>query len=210
MKVIGVSGGVSYGALGTSHHATQDVALMRAIPGIKVILPADARQTAAMTKAILADHGPVYVRMGRGAVPDVYTEGAPYAIGKANWLQEGGDVSLIACGEMVYHALEAARLLHAAGIEAGVTDMHTISPLDEESVLKAARCGAVITVEEHSIHGGLGAAVAEVLCQKRPARMRILGLPNEPLYTGTSAQVFAHYGLTAQGIADAAKALLEG
>jgi transketolase len=210
VKVIGVSGGVSYGALGTSHHATQDVALMRAIPGIKVILPADAMQAAAMTATLLKDIGPAYVRMGRGPVPEIYQEGAPFAIGRANWLKEGNNAAVIACGEMVYHALEAAKLLHAAGIEASVIDMHTISPLDEEAVLLAARCGAVVTVEEHCVHGGLGSAVAEVICQKMPTRMRILGLPNEPLYAGNSVQVFEHYGLTAQGIAKAVQSLLEG
>ena len=209
VKVIGVSGGVSYGALGTSHHSTQDIALMRAIPNMKVILPADANQTIALTRALCEDTGPVFVRMGRGAVPDVYGESDPYVIGKANVLRPGSDVALIACGEMVYYALEAAKLLDLAGISAMVTDMHTLEPLDISAVMRAAECKAVLTVEEHCVHGGLGAAVAEVLCQRKPTRMRILGLPNEPLFSGTSAEVFAHYGLTAGGIAAQAKALLE-
>lgn len=208
VKIIGVSGGVSYGALGATHHATQDIALMRAIPNLRVILPADANQAAAMTRVLARTARPAYVRMGRGAVPDVYPKDAPFAIGKAIWHRKGKDLSLIACGEMVYHALQAADLLEKEGISAGVLDMHTISPLDREAVLSAADAGAVLTVEEHSVHGGLGAAVAELLVQEKPVRMRILGLPNEFLYTGNSAQVFAHYGLTGEGIAREAARLL--
>jgi len=209
VKVIGVSGGVSYGALGASHHATQDVALMRAIPGLTVVLPADGHQTEALTRALAAHTGPAYVRMGRGEVPDVYEKNPPFVLGKANVLRRGGGVSLIACGEMVHPALEAARLLAAEGIEAGVTDMHTLKPLDEAAILDAAAAGAVVTVEEHSVHGGLGSAVASLLAQHRPTPMRILALPDEALYTGTSAQVFDHYGLTPRGVVQAAKELLQ-
>jgi len=209
VKVIGVSGGVSYGALGASHHATQDIALMRAIPGLTVALPADGHQTEALTRALAAHTGPVYVRMGRGEVPDVYDKNPPFLLGKANVLRCGSDVSLIACGEMVHLALEAAKLLAPHGIEASVTDMHTLKPLDEDAVLDAAAAGAIVTIEEHSVHGGLGSAVASLLAQCRPTPMRILGLPDEVLYTGTSAEVFDHYGLTPQGIAQAAKELLK-
>lgn len=208
VKIIGVSGGVSYGALGTSHHSTQDIALMRAIPNLKVILPADAAQTAALTRALCEDPSPAYVRMGRGAVPDVYPSDAVFTIGKANLLRDGSDLAIIACGEMVHPALEAADILRQQGIGASVTDMHTIEPLDREAVLAAAQTGAILTVEEHSVHGGLGAAVAEVVCQSKPVRMRIMGLPNEPLYSGSSREVKEYYGLTAQGIAEAARALL--
>ena len=203
VKVIGVSGGVSYGALGGTHHAVQDVALMRAIPDLEVFLPADARQAEALTRYLAASGKPAYVRMGRGPVPEVYGEDCPFEAGKANFLRRGKDAAVIACGEMVYPALEAARLLSGRGIEISVIDMHTIKPLDEQAILTAAETGLVITCEEHSVHGGLGAATAEVLCQKRPTKMRILGLPDEPLYSGTAAEVFAHYGLTAEGIAQA-------
>ena len=209
VKVIGVSGGVSYGALGASHHATQDVALMRAIPGLTVVLPADGFQTEALTRTLAAHTGPVYARMGRGAVPDVYEKDPPFTLGKANILRHGRDLSLIACGEMVYPAVEAAKLLSASGIEVSVFDMHTLKPLDEGAVLTAAATGAVITIEEHSVHGGLGSAVASLLAQRKPTLMRILGLPDEFLYTGTSAEVFEYYGLTPQGIAEAAKELLK-
>ncbi len=201
VKVIGVSGGVSYGALGTSHHATQDIALMRAIPGLEVYLPADGAQMRAMLKYLVASDKPAYVRMGRGAVPQVYQEEAEFVPGKANWLRQGKDAALIGCGEMVYHCLQAAEQLAANGIEVSVLDMHTLSPLDEESILRAALTGLVVTVEEHCVHGGLGSAVASVLAEHKPTAMRILGLPDEPLYNGSSSDVFNHYGLTGSGIA---------
>ncbi len=205
VKIIGVSGGVSYGALGSTHHATQDIALMRAIPGIEVYLPADGPQMVALTKYLAKSDHPAYVRMGRGPVPTIYGENAPLIPGKANRLRQGGDASVIACGEMVYPALQAAMLLDAEGIHVSVYDMFTVKPLDEAAILEAAETGLVVTVEEHNVHGGLGSAVAEVLCQRKPTKMCILGLPDEKLYTGDSAQVFAHYGLTAEGIARAVR-----
>lgn len=208
VKIIGVSGGVSYGALGGTHHAVQDIAYMRAVPGLQVLLPADANQTAAMTRALAASPVPAYVRMGRGDVPDVYGKGAPFEIGRANLLRDGSDCAIIACGEMVFPALGAAALLGAEGISAKVFDMHTIKPLDEAVVLSAAETGLVLTVEEHSVKGGLGGAVAELLSQRRPTKMRILGLPDETLYSGTAQEVFAHYGLTPAGIAGALREAL--
>ena len=205
VKIIGVSGGVSYGALGSTHHATQDIALLRAIPGLEIYLPCDGPQTAALTRYLAASGEPAYVRMGRGAVPVVYENEVPFVPGKANVLRRGTQAALIACGEMVYPSLMAAELLAAEGVEVSVYDMYTLRPLDEAAILEAAETGFVATVEEHSVHGGLGAAVAEVLCQRKPTRMRILGLPDEKLYSGTSAEVFAHYGLTPQGIAAAVR-----
>lgn len=209
VKIIGVSGGVSYGALGASHHSLQDIAVMRAIPGLAVILPCDAAQTARMTRALADYDGPVYVRMGRGAVPDVYENDAPFEIGKANTLLDGGDIALLAIGEMVYPALQAGKLLHSRGIGARVLDIHTIKPLDEEAVLRAAKeTGHIVTVEEHSVNGGLGAAVAETVVQRHPVPMTILGIPDETVVTGTSSEVFRHYGLTPEGICGQAEALL--
>lgn len=205
VKLIGVSGGISYGALGTTHHSTQDVALMRAIPGMQVILPADRHQMAACTRALAASAEPAYVRVGRGACPDVYEEGCvPFTIGKANKLCDGSGLAIIACGEMVAPALEAGRRLGAA-----VYDMHTIAPIDREAVLEAASLGRVLTVEEHCVCGGLGAAVAEILCQEKPTKMKILGLPNTSLYAGTSEEVKAYYGLDAEGIYQAAEELMK-
>ena len=210
VKVIGVSGGVSYGALGGTHHAIQDIALFRAVPNMTVILPADANQAAAMTRVLAKNDDPTYVRMGRGGVPDIYGPDVNFEVGKAIWLKEGKDAAVIACGEMVYYANEAAKILESEGIFISVLDMHTVKPLDEEAVLKAAQTGAIVTVEEHIIRGGLGGAVAEVICQNHPVKMKILGLPDETVYSGTSAEVFDHYHLNAEGIADAVRELLKG
>ncbi len=209
VKVIGVSGGVSYGALGGTHHAVQDVAFMRAVPGLQVFLPSDANQMVQLTRALAVSGEPAYVRVGRGAVPEIYTADAPFSIGKANVLREGGDIALIACGEMVYPALCAAGLLASEGISARVIDMHTIKPLDTQAIACAAQTGRILTCEEHSVHGGLGGAVAEFVSQNCPVKMKILGLPDEVLFSGTNADVFAHYGLTAEGIARAAKGLVQ-
>lgn len=208
VKIIGVSGGVSYGALGGTHHAVQDIALMRAIPGLQVLLPADANQAAAMTRALVLSDEPAYIRMGRGGVEDVYGEEAAFEIGKANLLKDGADGAMIACGEMVFPALRAAELLAEKGARVKVYDMHTVKPLDTAALLDAASTGWVLTVEEHSVCGGLGGACAEFLAQNRPVPMRILGLPDEYLYSGTAREVFEHYELTPEGIARAAEALL--
>jgi len=202
VKIIGVSGGVSYGALGSTHHSTQDIALFRGIPGLEIYLPCDASQAERLIEYLAKSEAPAYVRMGRGAVPLVYEKEAAFVPGKANLLKRGKDAAIIACGEMVYPAIQAAELLKQEGIFVSVYDMHTLCPLDKEAILQAAETGFVVTVEEHSIHGGLGAAVAEVLCQCKPTRMKIMGFPDEKIFSGTSAEVFDHYGLTAAGIAD--------
>ena len=200
VKVVGVSGGVSYGALGGTHHAVQDIAFMRAVPNLQVILPADANSSAAMTRALVKSREPAYIRMGRGDVEDIYPEDVKFEIGKAIKLNEGGDAAIIACGEMVYPALKACESLKNKGINVKLFDMHTIKPIDRAAVLESAATGAVVTVEEHSVYGGLGGAVSEIVCQEAPAKMRILGLPDETLYSGTNKQVFEHYALTAAGI----------
>lgn len=215
-KIIGISGGVSYGALGTSHHSLQDIATMTAIPGLTVILPADAWQTRQMTAALTEHVGPVYVRMGRGAVPDLYgPEGESglmpeFEIGQAIELMQGTDIAIYACGETVWHAWQAGLRLREFGISAAVIDIHTLMPLDEEKILETASgCKAVITVEEHSINGGLGSIVASLLAENEPKKMRRIALPNENIITGSSAEVFRHYGLTADNIINAAQELLK-
>lgn len=210
VKIIGISGGVSYGALGMSHHSLQDVAVMRAIPGITVILPADEHQTREMTKALVDYNQPVYVRMGRGPVEAVYSEtDAPFIIGKANVLTEGTDIGIIATGETVVQAVNAAKRLKNQGIFARVIDMHTIKPLDVVCIQKAAKeCKALISVEEHSVYGGLGEAVLHALIEE-PVKMRILGLPDEPLVSGNSQELFAYYGIDADGIYNTAMELLK-
>lgn len=210
VKIIGVSGGVSYGALGSTHHSTQDVALMRAIPDMEVYLPADAVQMRSLTNYLAKSPKPAYVRMGRGPVPEIYSPGTGFTPGRAVLLRSGADASIIACGETVHHALRAAELLARDGIDASVYDMFTIKPLDREAIIEAAATGFVVTVEEHARSGGLGGAVAETLAELCPTRMKILGLPDEKVYTGTSAEVFAHYGLDAHGIAEHVREGLSG
>jgi transketolase len=202
VKLVGISGGVSYGALGMSHHSLQDIAVTRAIPGLTIILPADRHETRKMTQALAKHEGGTYVRIGRNPVEDVYeSDDYDFQIGKAVVMKTGSDVTLIGTGETVRIALDAAKLLEEAGIEARVLNMHTIKPLDEEAIIAAAKeTGAIVTLEEHSIFGGLGAAVAEVTSTNIPVPLRILGIPDEPAIAGKTAEIFAHYGLTADNV----------
>jgi len=198
VKLVGISGGVSYGALGMSHHSVQDIAVARAIPGLAVLLPADRHETKRMTAALAAYVGGAYMRIGRNPVEDAYeSDDYPFEIGKAVTMREGRDLTIIAAGETVRVALDAHAALLEAGVSSRVLNMHTIKPLDEAAVLRAAQqTGRIITVEEHSVHGGLGAAVAETIVQYAPVPMRILGIPDEPAVAGKTAEVFAHYGIT--------------
>lgn len=211
VTLIGISGGVSYGALGMSHHSAQDIAAMSAIPNMRVYLPSDRFQTAKLIEALLQDKKPAYLRVGRNPVEDVYTaENCPFAMDKATVLTEGSDVAIIACGEMVRPALDAAELLKAQGISATVVDMYCVKPLDTEAVIKAASgARAVLTVEEHAPFGGLGSMVAQVVGEHCPRKVKNLSLPDAPVITGTSKEVFDYYGLNAEGIAKSAVELLK-
>lgn len=210
VKLIGISGGVSYGALGMSHHSAQDIAAMSAIPNMRVYLPSDRHQTKHLIEALLQDQQCAYIRVGRNPVEDIYTaENCPFEINKATWLRKGSDVAIIACGEMVGPALDAAALLEEKGICATVLDMYCVKPLDTETILDAAKnARAILTVEEHAPTGGLGSMVAQVVSEHCPRKVKNLTLPDAPVITGTSKEIFAHYGLDAAGIADAAEALL--
>lgn len=211
VTLIGISGGVSYGALGMSHHSAQDIAAMSAIPNMRVYLPSDRFQTAKLIEALLQDKKPAYLRVGRNPVEDVYTaENCPFEMDKATVLTEGSDVAIIACGEMVRPALDAAELLKAQGISATVVDMYCVKPLDTEAVIKAASgAKAVLTVEEHAPFGGLGSMVAQVVGEHCPRKVKNLSLPDAPVITGTSKEVFDYYGLNADGIAKSAAELLK-
>lgn len=209
VTLIGISGGVSYGTLGMSHHSAQDIAAMSAIPNMRVYLPSDRHQTKCLIEALLQDEKPAYVRVGRNPVEDVYTEdNVPFAMDRATWLAGKGEsceVSIIACGEMVKPACDAAALLAKQGVRASVLDMYCVKPLDSASVLEAAgNARVILTVEEHSPFGGLGAMVAQVVSEHCPKKVINLALPDAPVVTGTSAEVFGHYGLTAEGIAESA------
>ncbi len=210
VKLIGISGGVSYGALGMSHHSAQDIAAMSAIPNMRVYIPSDHLQTKELTKALLQDEKPAYIRVGRNAVDPVYEEGnVPFELDKATVLCEGEDIAIIACGEMVKPAKDAAALLEKEGIHAAVLDMYCVKPMDEAAVVKAAsNAKAVLTVEEHSPFGGLGSMVAQVVSRECPKKVWNMSLPDAPVITGTSQEVFGYYGLTAEGIANKAKEML--
>ena len=210
VTLIGISGGVSYGALGMSHHSAQDIAAMSAIPNMRVYLPSDRFQTAKLFEALLAEEKPAYVRVGRNPVEDIYSEDdCPFEMDRATWICKGSDVAIIATGEMVRPAFEAAKLLEDAGISATVLDMYCVKPLDVEAVEEAARgARVVLTVEEHSPFGGLGSMVAQVVGERCPRPVKNLALPDAPVITGTTSEVFAHYGLDAAGIAASAHTLL--
>ena len=210
VKLIGISGGVSYGALGMSHHSAQDIAAMAAVPNMRVYLPSDRFQTEKLMRELLKDEKPAYIRVGRNAVDDVYEEGkVPFEMDKATVIQEGTDVALIACGEMVKPCVEAAEILKEKGISAAVLDMYCVKPLDEAAVIKAAQnAKAVITVEEHAPYGGLGSMVSQTVGANCPRKVINLALPDAPVITGTSKEVFAYYGLTGEGIAKKAEELI--
>ncbi len=201
VKICCSHAGVSVGEDGGSHQAIEDIALMRVIPGMTVIVPADAKEAQKATFALADFHGPAYMRLARLATP-VFEEDYPFEIGKANVLREGKDAAVFACGLMVNEALEAAKLLAAEGIEVSVINVHTIKPIDAECVTKyAEKCGNVVTVEEHSVIGGLGDAVADVLMGKVCCKFRKIGVNDQFGQSGKAADVLREYGLTADQIA---------
>lgn len=211
VKLIGISGGVSYGALGMSHHSAQDIAALSAIPNMRVYIPSDAYQTEALTKALLKDEKPAYIRVGRNAVDPVYEEGnVPFEMDHATVVCDGSDVAIVACGEMVKPAKDAAKLLEQEGIYVRVLDMYCVKPLDREAVIETAKnVKAVVTVEEHAPFGGLGSMVAQVVGEHCPKKVVNLSLPDAPVITGTSKEVFDHYGLNAEGIAAKVREILD-
>lgn len=210
VNIVGVSGGVSYGALGATHHSLHDIAALRTFPGMQVVLPCDVRQTRKLTIQLVNHDTPVYVRVGRNAVPDVYeNDDFEFEIGKSITLTEGNDITLIGTGETVYHCLQAGKKLKEKGIDARVIDMHTLKPADTEAILKAAReTGMILTAEEHSIFGGLGAIVSETVVQHCPVPVKILGIPDENAIHGKPLEIFHHYGIDSEGIYNAALEML--
>lgn len=211
VKLIGISGGISYGALGMSHHSAQDIAAMAAIPNMRVYLPSDRFQTTKLVQALLKDEKPAYIRVGRNPVEDIYSEeNCPFEMDKATVLKEGADAAIIACGEMVRPAMEAAELLEKEGIHAAVLDMYCVKPLDSEAVIKAAeQAKVVVTAEEHAPFGGLGSMVAQVISANCPRKVVNIALPDAPVITGTSKEVFDYYGMNAEGIAKTVKEALK-
>jgi len=209
-KVIGISAGVSYGALGSTHHSLHDFAALRAINNIDILAPADNFETSEAIKAVLHHPRPVYIRYGKKPMLDLHAPGARFEIGKALILREGSDLTFIATGEPTARALLAAQALEAHGICCGVISMHTVKPLDADALLHAARhSGAIVTVEEHSVYGGLGEACAAVLLHEGASLpFRIVAIPDEYTVTGDQLEIFDHYGISADGLAKTARELL--
>jgi transketolase len=207
VKLCGISSGVAYGELGATHHSIEDIAWLRAIDKLTVIVPSDPWETAEAIRAAAAHDGPVFVRISRMPVPELNRTAPRFAIGKAETLREGGDVAIIANGTLVHRALAAAEALAAEGIAARVVNMATVSPLDVAAIAAAAATGAIVTAEEGLAKGGLGGAVAEYCAEHAPVRMRMLGFPGF-LPTGSASWLMEHFGLTAHGIAAAARDLL--
>ena len=205
VKLVGVSSGMAYGALGPTHHSIEDFAWTRAIANMTVVAPADPVETTQAVRAAAHTQGPIFLRLSRMGVPALYDDNYTFEFGKASMLRDGGDVTLIANGVMVAQALEAATLLAVQGIEARVLNMATVRPIDREAIIAAAReTGAIVTTEEHTTLGGLGSAIAEVVVQTVPVPMRILGVPGVFAPTGDTAWLLQHFGLTPEGIRDAA------
>lgn len=207
VKLIGISGGISYGALGMSHHSAQDIAALSAIPNMRVYIPSDHLQTEKLFTELLKDNKPAYIRVGRNSVEDIYEENnCPFEMDKATVVCDGNDVVIIACGEMVQPSVDAAELLEKESISSTVLDMYCIKPLDREAIVKAAKkAKLVITVEEHSPYGGLGSMVSQVVSSECPKKVINIALPDAPVITGTSKEVFDYYNMNAEGIADMVK-----
>lgn len=202
VTLVGISGGISYGSLGMSHHSVQDIAAISAIPNMRVYIPSDRFQTAKLIEALLQDRSPAYIRIGRNPVEDIYSEAhIPFEMDKATLLVEGSDVLLVACGEMVKPAFNATSLLKEKGISAGLLDMYCVKPLDKETLIsEAQRAKLVVTVEEHSPFGGLGSIVSQMVGSMCPKKVINMALPDTPVISGTSKEVFGYYGLNAEGI----------
>lgn len=209
--LVGISSGVSYGALGTTHHSLHDLAVLRALNNITIIVPADNFETRKAVQAAAKANKPFFIRFGKAGMHDLLRNGARFEVGTATTIREGSDLAFIATGETVIHALLAAGALEAEGVSCRVLSMHTIKPLDTEAILLAGReCGGIITVEEHLVHGGLGEACAGVLMQGGCAKpFRMVGIADEETVTGAQADIFRHYGISMEGLTETARHLLK-
>ncbi len=214
VKIVCSHGGITVGPDGASHQQVEDIAMMRAVPHMRVVVPADAVAVKGVVRAIADIPGPFYVRLTRGVIkgansPVVYESGFEYKLGKANVLREGADVSIMACGIMVPEAVRAAESLATGGVSASVVDVHTIKPIDEETIVQQARnCGCVVTVEEHNIQGGLGSAVSEVLAENHPVPLIRVGVRDTFGESGEATELLTKYGLTSANIQEAARKVI--
>lgn len=206
VKIVATHGGVTVGEDGSCHQALEDIALMRAMPGMRVIVPADATETRDAIRCVAAQPGPFYVRLGRAPAPVVFGgDGSGFTLGRARLLRDGSDVAIMACGVMTAAALEAADELSSRGVDARVYNVSTVKPLDGEAVRGAAGCGAVVAAEEHTVIGGLGSAVAEAVCQVRPVPVVRVGIRDRFGQSGKAEELLAEYGLTSSDIVRAAE-----
>ena len=209
VKIIGTHGGISVGPDGATHQALEEIALMRILPNMTVVVPCDAGEAKKATMESVKINGPVYMRLGRNPAPVITKDGDPFIIGKAKVLREGRDLSIIACGQMVSEALEACGILEKEGIRARLINLHTPKPMDRDTVIRAALdTGAIVTVEEHTVLAGLGSAVAEVVSQNHPVPMRMIGIQDRFGVSGEPDELFEYFGLTAKDIAKAAKEVI--
>ncbi len=210
VKMAGGYAGLSDFADGASHQSVEDIAVMRAIPNITVIAPSDITETRMAVRASMLHEGPVFLRLSRDAVTKLYTDEHPFEIGKGIVLRDGGDITLIATGPMVATALAAHRELRELGIDARVIDMHTVKPLDSDRVAQAARdTGAIVTLEEHNVYGGLGSAVCEAVCERYPVPVKRIGIPDRFGESGAYPQILKRAGLDTASVTNACRALLE-
>lgn len=214
VKVIGISAGVSYGSLGTTHHSLHDFAALQAINNIDIVAPADNFETIQVIRAAVDYPRPIYIRFGKKQMPDIHTTEIAFTIGKAIQITSKSkeyDIAMIATGETVAPSLLASRILESQGLRVCLLSLHSIRPFDEEAVFEAAtRSKVVITVEEHSVNGGLGSRVASFLMQAKVFRpLRIVGIPDEHTVTGSQLEIFQHYGISPQGLSQTAQSLLK-
>lgn len=210
VKICATHAGITVGEDGGSHQAIEDVSLMRSVPNMTVVVPADGVSTGKALQALYDLEGPAYLRLGRASIPILYDESMTFTLGKGIELKEGKDLAIIACGGMVAPALEAAQTLEKEGLQVSVVDMHTIKPIDQELIVKLAqRCGKLLTVEEHSIIGGLGSAVAEVCSESCPVPVKRMGLHDCFGQSGKPDDLLKEYGLTAEAIAQTARAWIK-
>lgn len=208
VKICATHAGLTVGEDGGSHQAVEDISLMRSLPNMTVINPADCKEAEEAIKAAVQYEGPVYIRLGRAAVPDIHDDSYTFTWGKGEVLRDGGDVAIIATGIMVAKALDAAEALAKKGIQATVVNIHTIKPIDEELIVDVAKkTGKIVTCEEASVIGGLGSAVAEVLARKCPTKQAFVGIQDTFGESGSPADLLKKYGLTAEHIVKAAKSL---
>lgn len=210
VKAVGISGGLSYGSSGMTHYAISDLANMTPVENLTVLLPSDSVQMESLIRTIAKTVGPAYVRVGRNPVPQVYPDGETFEIGKAKLVHPGSDIAVCAAGEMLSHALTAARELEREGYTVRVLDMFSVKPIDREAVLAAAQeTQRLLVVEEHTVVGGIGSQIAQIVAECQPVPVKCIGLPNEHLIIGPAEEMHRHYSLTAQAIIEEIRRMLQ-